>query len=176
MCHPWLLLGDFNAVATEHEKLTEAGRCRGVGRDLVDLFQAVELKDLPFSGNLFTWNNSHTFCKLDHVLCNDNWSLTFPDSAAKFVPGLISDHCSMLVKFQIDIRAKRIPFKYKEIWGCEENFNEIVTQAWASQISGCPMFQVVRKLKLVKQGLQGLNLGKYSKMKSRCDEARLLLT
>lgn len=89
---PWLIYGDFNVVMSTSEKITPFGQLTIVSTELTDLCSATDLHDLRFVGQVFTWDNSHTYCKLDRVLGNGLWESAFPGTIVDFLPKSISDH------------------------------------------------------------------------------------
>ena len=71
------------------------------------------------------------------------------------------DHCPTIIK------CKARPFKYFEMWGRHESFGQIVQGVWQQHISGVKMFQVCKKLKMLKQELKKLNRAHYSDIENR---------
>ncbi|XP_074296860.1 uncharacterized protein LOC141627516 [Silene latifolia] len=77
------------------------------------------------------------------VLGNDQWLLNGPLGIASFLPEGLFDHSPCIIR----------------LWdeGKDERFKETVKVIWQQQIHGCKMFQVVKKLKLLKSPLRKLN-------------------
>ncbi|XP_057250081.1 uncharacterized protein LOC130591163 [Beta vulgaris subsp. vulgaris] len=61
-------------------------------------------------------------------------------------------------------RAKSL--KYCNMWSMIEEFMDIVDELWQQNVSGTPMYQVVVKLKKLKQGLKMLNKAKSSNIEN----------
>ncbi|XP_075508178.1 uncharacterized protein LOC142545090 [Primulina tabacum] len=87
---PWVSLGDFNSVITEHEISTTGGvaYCRSAG--FADWMFNQGLLDLGFTGSRFTWkrgNNSNTFkgARLDRGVCTIEWREMFPEAQAAWL-------------------------------------------------------------------------------------------
>ncbi|XP_074304766.1 uncharacterized protein LOC141639580 [Silene latifolia] len=82
---PWLILGDFNCVRSVDERISD---CHPVLSELDDFNSCLDdasLNDLSTMGCFYTWTNnqnpaSRKWIKLDRVLCNADWLLTFPSS------------------------------------------------------------------------------------------------
>lgn len=53
------------------------------------------------------------------------------------------------------------PFKFYNAWVAEDDFNDIVKNAWMTQVQGTKMLQVVKKLKLVKVALRNWSKQKF---------------
>lgn len=64
------------------------------------------------------------------------------------------DHSPILIKVPNEIANGMNPFKYFHMWSMVVDFTMRVRN---TQIHGCEMFKVVRKLKLVNQSLKQLN-------------------
>lgn len=97
------------------------------------------------------------FCKLDRVMGNSKWIEMFPTAEAYFMPEGLFDHSPMLVTVYPEISRGKLPFKYFTIWSKAPGFLERVQECWQTQVEGTKMFQVVRRLKLVKEELKKLN-------------------
>lgn len=56
---------------------------------------------------------------------------------------------------------KKKPFCFFKIWCHSSRFENIVQQGWQREVQGSKIFQVVRKLKLMKTDLKLLNKEEY---------------
>ena len=54
---PWALMGDFNEVVTEEEKVGGNPICQRRVRAILDCMNECQMMDLGFSGPKFTWTN-----------------------------------------------------------------------------------------------------------------------
>ncbi|CAL9014644.1 unnamed protein product [Prunus brigantina] len=77
---PWLVLGDFNDIASADEKC--GGNLDQGGRSFIEWIDRNQLVDLGSSGAKFTWCNKRNaegiiWKRLDRGLCNINWRLLF---------------------------------------------------------------------------------------------------
>lgn len=61
MNDPWVVLGDFNVVLNDEEKMVEQGPVIGIANELQGFLDRVELGDLKFYGLKYTWSNHHTW-------------------------------------------------------------------------------------------------------------------
>lgn len=66
----------------------------------------------------------------------------------------------------------RIPFKFKNIWAGDRRFRDLVEKAWSFRMHGCAMYQLCKKLKVLKGYLKTLNFSAYSHVDRRVDDAR----
>lgn len=114
---PWLVLGDFNQVLhpSEHSRAVSRKvdkRTRAFRQCLLE----VDLSDLNFRGNTFTWWNKNktrpVAKKLDGILVNDLWIDSFPLAVASFGSPDFSDHASLTVVLNPQSQKHRKPFKF----------------------------------------------------------------
>ena len=74
---PWMIFGDFNEVLLATEKF--GGRVRSLSQmqGFRDTVGSCNLGDLGFKGDIFTWANSLTKCRLDRCLANLEYRALF---------------------------------------------------------------------------------------------------
>jgi len=88
---PWILMGDFNVIRNQSERLGGSTTWAGHMDRLDTCIREARVDVLRYSGMHYTWTNQ---CpenlimrrKLDRVLVNEKWNLTFPLSEARFLP------------------------------------------------------------------------------------------
>lgn len=110
------------------------------------------MDDLKFKGCFFTWNNKQeggdrVFCKLDRVLCNEEWLGMFPNSVVEFLTEGIFDHSPSLLSLTGDVKIGFVPLCYFNWWKDIEEFHQQVGNDWSKPVNGNPMFRVVMKQK-----------------------------
>ncbi|XP_074283335.1 uncharacterized protein LOC141607886 [Silene latifolia] len=71
--------------------------------------------------------------------------------------------------------GKKKPFKFFNMWTKVNDFQLSVSKVWQTKITGTPMFRVVRKLKLLKPALKGLNKDLFSDIERNADVAHSML-
>ncbi|XP_074299592.1 uncharacterized protein LOC141630726 [Silene latifolia] len=86
---PWFVLGDFNVVMEPSEKLSNTSPVLQDMLDFNDCLATCHLDDLTCTGCDMTWTNkkeplSRVWSKLDRVLANPCWIISFPYSFAHF--------------------------------------------------------------------------------------------
>lgn len=158
------------------EKWSVTGEVSSVGNELRDAMQGCEVLDHTYIGPVYTWANSHVFCKLDRVLVNQLWLNMNQESLVQFLPPGISDHAYSITKVLKEERLRGAPFRFKNIWALDEQFILIVTRVWSSHVQGCYMFQLVTKLKALKLDFKSLNVRKYQNLEKRVEEKLNILT
>ncbi|XP_074305829.1 uncharacterized protein LOC141641051 [Silene latifolia] len=118
--------------------------------------------DMPATGSFYTWNNkqeaaTRVFSRLHRALVNHDWTEQRPDYYAHFHTEGYFDHTPCLIQKTSDIGLRKGSFKYFNMWSDSDLFIPCVTQIWGTCIQGTPMFQFVKKLKLLKKPLKLLN-------------------
>lgn len=117
---PWLILGDFNQIRDprEHSRpisLNMDKRSRVFNQCLLD----IEVDDLNFRGNSFTWwnkrKNDPVAKKLDRCLANDDWYYLFPSSVAFFGSPDFSDHAVISVSLDPNRPKLKKPFRFLQL-------------------------------------------------------------
>ncbi|XP_074314107.1 uncharacterized protein LOC141649312 [Silene latifolia] len=177
---PWVVLGDFNNVMYANERLGKA-----VKDDEMLPFQntvaSCDLHDLHTTGAFFTWNNkqpseTRVFSRIDRVLVNGAWLTNCSDWFAHFQPEGSFDHCPCIISCGGICSVNKKPFKFFNMWTKVDEFKTVVQQGWDILVVGTPMYQVVRKLKLLKPALKSLNSELFSDIERNADVAFKLLT
>ncbi|XP_022003100.1 uncharacterized protein LOC110900521 [Helianthus annuus] len=156
---PWVMMGDFNSHLSYEDTSVGSSTFHIGNREFKECVNEIEMFDINSSGLHFTWSNKHQdsgiiFRKLDRVMCNINCLDVFPNAAAYFHPYRVSDHAPCILKLPEVSREKPKPFKFVNLVADKRGFLEEVQRIWSTCIDGHHMFQVVRKLKLLKAPLR----------------------
>lgn len=110
---PWTVLGDFNQTLLPHEHSTASVYSSSGMRDLNHCLTSSSLTDLPYCGNTFTWTSKHenglVAKKLDRIVVNDEWLLSFPNSIAVFGEPGFSDHSPCCVFLDSNMPKQKNP-------------------------------------------------------------------
>ncbi|KAF8025231.1 hypothetical protein BT93_F2160 [Corymbia citriodora subsp. variegata] len=127
---PWIVAGDFNAIWDPSDCIGSPDVWIPAFDDFKECMDEAELIDLRFVGFRFTWSTSSGATrkqrKIDRVLVNNCWCLSYSFSEASFLAPGISDHTSMVVKVLPPVH-RRIPFKFYNLWMSHPDFSMIVT-------------------------------------------------
>ncbi|XP_056692013.1 uncharacterized protein [Spinacia oleracea] len=158
---PWVLCGDLNCVMTSEERVGSIVRQSEV-EDIVDCMQECGMEDIRCVDNSFTWNNkqqgaARVFSKLDRIMGNLAWQNTYSTAEVCFMREGQFDHCLGILTVFPCVVGGRKPFKYFTMWKHSPVFQDTVSVAWNTNISGSKMYVVASKLKKVKAGLKELN-------------------
>ena len=119
---PWVLLGDFNKMLTEDEKMEGLplnGNRISTFRECID---QCGLMDLGFHGPRFTWSDKNPILyrnikeHLDRGLGNTEWKIHFPRMEIHHFPCTKHDHCPKLLDTNpITCRLPKT-FKFEQMW------------------------------------------------------------
>ncbi|VVA93934.1 unnamed protein product [Arabis nemorensis] len=174
---PWLVTGDFNQTltASDHSLREEFDGLSAGSREFQHCLNVTGLFDLPYTGPVFTWWNHRRATpiaeKLDRILGNDQWLLSFPEAHASFEAPLFSDHAACCIRIPDSATTPKRPFKFNLHLLQHPDFLSIVEEAWRGfEVEGSPMKQVSRKLKLLKRILKELDHSAYSNIQKRTAE------
>ncbi|XP_074302896.1 uncharacterized protein LOC141637231 [Silene latifolia] len=122
-------------------------------------------------GSYFTWNNklevaTRVYSRLDMALVNHAWISERSEYYAHFHVEGYFDHTPCVIQRYITDQQKKKCFKYFNMWGGVDQLLPTVQMVWENRILGTPMYQMVRKLKLLKKPLKDLNRGLFDDMKN----------
>ena len=133
---PWILLGDFDDMISEDEKLggLPVNRTRiAAFRNCLD---KCGLIDLGFHGPRFTCTNKSLIWqstikeRLDRGLGNANWTLLFPTAEIHHLPRVKSDHCPILLNTDPSEPKLPKPFRFEQMWLTDLTFPSLVEDNW----------------------------------------------
>ncbi|KAK7255705.1 hypothetical protein RIF29_29124 [Crotalaria pallida] len=99
---------------------------------------------------------------LGRSLINAAWCASWPDSETTFMLPDLSNFSPILVEWNQVSWSPKIDFKYFNMWAEHSGFLELVKSVWQSDIQGYMVFQVCKKLDLLKQPLKSLNKAHFS--------------
>ncbi|KAF5449972.1 hypothetical protein F2P56_030362 [Juglans regia] len=152
---PWCVIGDFNEILCQTEKM--GGRPRPETQ-MVDFRKALDdnrLFDLGWKGNKYTWSNKHmdsTFTKerLDRAVANLKWSETFCDRVVETLNVVQSDHMALMLDLRQQYlvnRKRRRLFRFEAKWIRDEEGAGVVERAWRrADVDPNPIRNIQRKL------------------------------
>ncbi|KAF9622621.1 hypothetical protein IFM89_032520 [Coptis chinensis] len=172
---PWLILGDFNAYLSVSEKRGGNNPMAASMNDFRDFMNNNQLMEVPNSGFQLTWWNKQVgdfkiLGKLDRMLCNVNWSSTFPGWKYKVVSRICSDH-SPLMGGSISIpRPNNMPFKFFNMWCSHPKFKDVVMESWQEPLSGHSLYILTQKLKRLKAALKKWNKETFGNIRFKVEE------
>ncbi|XP_013589191.1 PREDICTED: uncharacterized protein LOC106297509 [Brassica oleracea var. oleracea] len=99
----WALIGDFNELLDNSEKLGGAVRNDSTFWDFRNMVENCKIKEVRSTSNTLSWvgwrDNVWVQCRLDRSFGNDEWFQLFPRSNVDYMEMWPSDHRPLLLKF-----------------------------------------------------------------------------
>nr|GEW21390.1 RNA-directed DNA polymerase, eukaryota, reverse transcriptase zinc-binding domain protein [Tanacetum cinerariifolium] len=123
-------------VLSKEEDRIELERKENEGSDEEDVFENEDQETQSFMA--------------DEILGNDC-------ANGVFLPYLISDHSPSIMSIPRGITKKKKSFRFANYIADKDEFLELVNEEWKHKVSGCQMYKVVQRLKLLKKPLNKLN-------------------
>lgn len=177
----WTVLGDFNQTLNpdEHSK-SDGFRVNKATKDFRDCLSRASLQDLTFRGCSFTWWNKREADpiakKLDRVLVNDAWAVSFPLSFGFFSEPDFSDHACATVNLAIGAPKQKKSFKFYTFLLQNQEFLLLIGFHWFSfNFVGSDMFRFSQKLMALKKIIREFSRNNYSGIEKRVQEAHDIL-
>ena len=96
------------------------------------LIQQLDLVEVPLKGRSFTWSNMQDLPlleKIDWIFTFANWTISFPDTLARPLAKVTSDHVPIHIQIGSDIPKASI-FRFENYWFEFDGFYETVVQCW----------------------------------------------
>ncbi|PWA71971.1 SGNH hydrolase-type esterase domain-containing protein [Artemisia annua] len=150
------VLGDFNEVHHEHERLGTLFCKRGAA-----LFNGFinnsGLIDLPMGGKKFTRMNKFgtKLSKVDRILVSHHFTSNWPNAQLTALLRKHSDHCPLVLKTH-STDFGPIPFKFFNSWLLDEDFPSIVSSSWYNHHAPNSSYQNHHPSTILKSKLQSL--------------------
>ena len=145
---PWCMIGDFNEIMSNKEKLGGPSRVLSSFQDFKDMLKSCDMHELGSSGNSFTWggtrNDEWIQCKLDRCFGNSNWFTLFPNSHQWFLEKLGSDHKPVLVKFINDQEVFRGHFRFDKRFAEDPICEAAIQRSWNGNLSSQVSSSMIR--------------------------------
>lgn len=177
---PWLIMGEFNTIRNQHEKLGGAQWGNTYREDLNECCKEVELDDLRFMGSLYTWSNyskgpRKIVCKLDRTFSNDKLREIFMHSSVTFLNPSILDYSPCIMNCGIINNRRKTRFKFFNMWTQHDKFLTIMKDSKKDDYEDNPMCNLIYKLKRLKREFNKLNQKEFGHISKRVLEARSCL-
>ncbi|KAM2275370.1 hypothetical protein ACFXTI_033926 [Malus domestica] len=127
---PWLCAGDFNEFLWDHEKSGGVEVLYNRPRYLEDFMHSSNLMDLDFNGPSFTCrgmrNAELVEERIDRALINGHWQALWPNSLVTHGMVMGSNHCPIIIYFDLEGYRGRRVFRFEAFWAKEEKCKALV--------------------------------------------------
>ncbi|KAL9232804.1 hypothetical protein vseg_007869 [Gypsophila vaccaria] len=172
---PWLWCGDFNSITGPNDRIGSEVQLAEI-RPFQQCISRCHMGEMMPTSAYYIWINKQgldhrVWSRIDRVMHNDEWLLHFPSSRAKFLPEGLFDHCPCVITLEEDPSLDRSSFKYFNMWGHAAQFKDIVAEVWRTPMHGLTVFQVIKKLKLLKLPLKQINRGQFADIEIMAQKA-----
>ncbi|XP_019179571.1 PREDICTED: uncharacterized protein LOC109174786 [Ipomoea nil] len=133
---PWLVVGDFNDIASLAEKKGIHTHPELLIEGFNDALGDCHQNDLGMVGGRFTWERGHGADewmeeRLDRAVATVEWTDMFEDVLVRNLHTLSSDHNAIFVDVNPRlIRTALRKFKFEAAWLLEEGCAKVVEEAW----------------------------------------------
>ncbi|XP_013594546.1 PREDICTED: uncharacterized protein LOC106302626 [Brassica oleracea var. oleracea] len=131
----WALIGDFNELLDNSEKLGRAFRNDSTFWDFRNMVENCKIKEVRSTGNSLSWvgwrDNVWVECRLDRSFGNDEWFQLFPRSNVNYMEMWPSDHRPLLLKFVLEPHVRgRGHFYFDKRMVGNAGFEDAVRRGW----------------------------------------------
>ncbi|CAL9013278.1 unnamed protein product [Prunus brigantina] len=171
---PWLCVGDFNEILWEFEK--KGGRAFHLKskRYLQDFMNKMQLMDMGFQGQAFTWRGRRAEGvlvqeRLDRGLINYSWQEVWPCSVAIHLPAVGSDHCPILIQTEGRREKASRRFKFEAFWIADPECGDVIHKSWTMDNGRRVETCWGRKQRRCRYELSKWSRGKFSNAKLKTD-------
>ncbi|GKD43845.1 RNA-directed DNA polymerase, eukaryota, reverse transcriptase zinc-binding domain protein [Tanacetum coccineum] len=160
--YPWILMGDFNVTLKLEEHSTKKSTISNDMQEFIDCVNNIGVEDVCMSGMFYTPGsspsnpNTSILKKLDRVMANDEFISKFNHAHVVSHPFIVSDHSPAVLILPHAMIKKKKSFKFVNFVAEKSDFLPIVERIWKENVNGFHMFQLVKKLKLLKRHLKRL--------------------
>ncbi|XP_028777441.1 uncharacterized protein LOC114734096 [Neltuma alba] len=142
---PWLVLGDFNAYLSPGDKKGRGSPIEAIMKPFQECIDDYGLVKCEIRGDRFTRERTGLKERLDWVFYNAIWSTCYPKTLVSHELCFKSDHRLLIMNSNGLDNHRRRPrtFTYQAAWELEEDFKEVIAQAWKqnSWLEGVKKFQ-----------------------------------
>ena len=173
---PWSCIGDFNTILGAHEQRSHYSPSRLAMEEFQQWFDTNNFIHLYTRGASYTWSNGRKgrFSiqrRLDRVIVNPSWIIAASISNVSTLTKLRSDHYPLLFQFNNQHTQHNSTFKFLKVWTEHPDCINIIKQSWNTHITGCPMYVLTQKLKLLKENLKTWNHNTFGNIHSHVNTA-----
>ncbi|KAG7585295.1 Ribonuclease H domain [Arabidopsis thaliana x Arabidopsis arenosa] len=131
---PWLVLGDFNEIIDNTEKLGGPAQAEYTFFPFRNMISDCRLREVPSIGNSFSWagdrHNQWVQCRLDRALGNASWFQIFPRVQAEYLERIGSDHRPLFLRFVNENMTRSGRFMFDKRWISKPEVAEIIKESW----------------------------------------------
>uniref|UniRef100_A0A803NML1 Reverse transcriptase domain-containing protein n=1 Tax=Cannabis sativa TaxID=3483 RepID=A0A803NML1_CANSA len=171
---PWMVIGDFNEILSNHDKFGGGLRNEQQMDAFRDTLSFCSLHQQPFHGDKFTWikgrhNPNALKERLDWCFLNDLWETIFKPITTAHLDYYSSDHRAIAVTIDYITSnqqqlTRKTRFRFEKIWLKEPDAAAIIRAHWSDTDAG-GMDIFLANLQSCTDALQQWHIRKFGNMK-----------
>lgn len=150
---PWVLVGDFNEILNNGEKLGGPRRSEISFAPFAEMISSCEMEELSSRGNMFTWSGCRwkkwIQCRLDRCFGNKEWRRLFPSANQTFLEKRGSDHRPVWVNLRANSEAARGQYRFDRRILHHPDAVKEVEKAWKNSSRVASVAFKIRKCRAV---------------------------
>nr|XP_011459346.1 PREDICTED: uncharacterized protein LOC105349933 isoform X1 [Fragaria vesca subsp. vesca] len=172
---PWLVVGDFNIIASLDEKLGGNQVITNFMLNFVTFLNNANLTSLNASGVPFTWTNKHKddtliYERLDRACVNANFLNKFPNANLENLSIIGSDHGPICLTMRQKQTRKGNGFKFEAIWLAHEGFRPLVNGLWKQNLENDPFLNFLAICNQFKSQVKVWNKNVYGNLFKKIED------
>jgi hypothetical protein len=176
------VVGDFSEAMWQYEHFSET---KSGGKQMADLQEVLNfcgLKDIGFSGLLWTYDNKkpgnrNVKVHLDRGVATSSWLNSFFDASITHLTSPCSYHCPLLLTVQQEKREKgggrQVYFEI--MWEREDSLGERIEQAWGQENTKSDLGVIHHVSKNTLQSLKQWSMAHFGSVRKEIERLRELL-
>ncbi|XP_070028566.1 uncharacterized protein [Nicotiana sylvestris] len=157
---PWLIIGDFNSVLHEEDRLNGIPVHQADTTDFQRCIDDIGVGQITKRGFKFSWSNKRDadiriYSHIDWAFGNADWFQQYNGVEAIYMLPGCSDHSPIMITTKVNWVKVKKPFRLLSTVLKLQEYKEVVQNTWGQQIQGYTMYSIWRKLKLVEMQTRG---------------------
>lgn len=158
---PWIIMGDFNNVLRENDRLGGKVVMEAKYEDLASMMEKMDLYEKDSQGDHFTWSNKKSnrmiFSRIDRIIANIPWHQQHINYTLFIMELEILDHSLLCLKTPGQVHLQKSHFKFLNVVIQTEGFLSTVKEDWDRPMEGSAMLVLWKKLQRLQLTIRRLS-------------------
>lgn len=177
---PWCFLGDFNAIISSDEYRGSHSPSKIPMAYFLNWSNDNHYIHLPTVGSLMSLSNGRkgrmlTEKRLDRAISDTGFLDACCTLICSSLPKVKSDHFPLLLTFEVDKIKLKSQFMFLRMWSSHDDCIRFIKSSWNTKVSGCRMYILDRKLRILKENLKAWNINVFGNVANKTLEAESVL-